>query len=122
MLFVLPVCVLCGDWLAGKLSDNQTTRMLIQGSLMICPVLCIASMPFILCRPVFEGLGAGRPVALLATLRYLVLTLPACYGGLTIAERLGHPPLYGLLAGLVFATTVVSGISQLLLHRALRTG
>jgi len=120
LLLVTPACLIGASWVAARLSDNQTTIELITFSLRFCPVICLASLPFILCRPVFEGLGNGRPVALMAVLRYLVLTLPLCYGGLLMARSGGYPAFHGMVAGLTMATALVSVLSLIWLQRVLR--
>ena len=53
------------------------TRDYATFGLRIIPLACIASLPLFLCRPVFEGLGRGRPGLLMALFRYLLLTAPA---------------------------------------------
>ena len=45
---------------------------------------------------------------MMALLRYVVLTAPLAWAGIVVAERTGHPPLFGLLIGLLVAAALSS--------------
>jgi len=72
--------------------------------------------PFLLCRPVFEAMGRGRPGLYIAILRYVVLTWPAAYVGIQVARTMGQPDLYGVLVALVG----IAGVSSAVLAAWLR--
>jgi hypothetical protein len=52
-------------------------------ALRVVPLASLLAIPFFLCRPVFEGMGRGRPGLSMSLLRYVVLAAPA--GGLGAA-------------------------------------
>lgn len=118
VVVVTPSLLLGGGWLAHALAEAELTARLTRVALWICPLACVAGIPFFLCRPAFEGLRRGRPGLIMALLRYAVLTAPCAFAGLQIAARLGAPPLYGLLLGLVTATGLASLVFQAWLRRA----
>jgi Na+-driven multidrug efflux pump len=120
LVLVTPALLLGGGRVAVFLAEVELTADLTRVALWICPLVCLASIPFFLCRPAFEGLQRGRPGLLVAILRYVVLTGPCAWAGMVLAARLQAPALYGLLAGLVVATALSSLIFQAWLGRALR--
>ena len=120
ILIVAPVCWLAGPPLAGLLAEEPITAMMATFALRLSPVACLASIPFFLCRPTFEGIQRGRPGLIMAVLRYLVLTGPLAYGGARLAEAWGFPGLYGLVVGLVAATALSSILFQVWMMNSLR--
>jgi Na+-driven multidrug efflux pump len=90
-------------------------------SLWFVPVACLAAVPFLLSRPVFEGMGEGQPGMWMAALRYLVLAAPGALGGMKIAEALGYPGIYGLVVGMTLATVLTSLLFMWWLWMRLRT-
>jgi putative MATE family efflux protein len=110
MLLVLPALTLFGGALARALAEAETTARLTRMSLWLAPFAALSSVPFLLCRPVFEGLGRGRPGLTMAVLRYVVLMVPFGLGGMALGRTLGLPPLIGLLLGLIAATSVASTV------------
>lgn len=78
-------------------------------ALRLIPVANLLAMPFLLSRPVFEGSQQGRPSVVMAILRY-VSAIPLAMVGMFGAEALGQPRFYGLMLGLILATTMCSGI------------
>ncbi len=79
-------------------------------ALNLCPLACLVSIPFFLCRPTFEGLQRGRPGLVMAILRHAVLTTPLALAGMMAARRLGQPVLYGLILGLIVASAIASSV------------
>jgi Na+-driven multidrug efflux pump len=120
LALVAPILFALSGPIAGALSHSAVTRDYATFGLRIIPLACIASLPLFLCRPVFEGLGRGRPGLLMALFRYLLLTAPAGWAGMTLAARLGYPGLYGLLLGLIAAAGLSSAIFFLWTRRVLR--
>ncbi len=117
---VAPALALGGPFLARALAESPVTASLTRFALLIVPLACLASIPFILCRPAFEGLQRGQPGLVMAALRYLVLTVPCASLGMVLARRLGREPIYGMLLGLVAATALSSYIFQAWLRRMLQ--
>ncbi len=113
---MLPAVLLWGDTLANWLSETPLTAEYTAFGLKVVPIASLALAPFILCRPVFEAMGRGKPGLYMAILRYVVLTLPAAYIGMRVAADNGQPALYGIL----FAMVVVAVISSLLFSAWLR--
>jgi len=116
---MLPVVWLWGDRLSAWLSEAPLTAEYTAFGLQIVPIASLALAPFILCRPVFEAMGRGKPGLYMAILRYIVLTLPSAYLGMRIAERYGQPNLYGILVALVVVAVVSSAVFSAWLKRAL---
>jgi len=118
---MLPLVWLGGDHLANWLSETPLTTEYTAFSLQVVPIASLALAPFILCRPVFEAMGRGKPGLYMAILRYVVLTLPAAYVGMRVAARYGQPSLYGILIALVVVAVIASLVFSLWLRRALPT-
>src|SRR5262245_8815847 len=116
---VTPAMILGGPRLAHALAESPLTAALASTALVMCPVACLAMIPFILCRPAFEGLQRGRPGLIMAVLRYAVLTIPSAFAGMRTAHLLDAPPLYGLLGGLIVASGISSIIFILWMRRLL---
>lgn len=107
---VAPVMLLAAPPLARWLAESPLTAEYATFALWIVPVGTLASAPFLLCRPVFEAMGRGKPGLAMAVLRYFFLTLPTAWLGIRIATALGQPQLYGLLLGLVLVAALTSAI------------
>jgi Na+-driven multidrug efflux pump len=103
-----PVLFLLATPLAHHLSGSPVTIAYLVPALRVAPLAALLATPFFLCRPVFEGMGRGRPGLVMSLLRYLVLAAPAAFGGLWIAPRLHVSPVLGLVGGLMAATAVSS--------------
>lgn len=116
---MLPAVWLWGDWLARSLAEAPLTAEYTAFALQIVPIASLALAPFILCRPVFEAMGRGKPGLYMAILRYLVLTVPAAYLGMRVASIYGYPNLYGILFALVAVAVVSSAIFSAWLKKAL---
>ncbi len=119
-LVTAPVLYLSAPALAAALANEPLTRELAAGGIRLVPLVCLASLPFFLCRPAFEGMGQGRPGLVLAVLRYVVLTAPCAWIGTHVAEGIGVPGLYGLILGLFCASALTSTIFLAWVRRALR--
>jgi Na+-driven multidrug efflux pump len=118
---VAPAMALGGPALARFLAESEVTAELTRITLYLVPLGTLASIPFFLCRPTFEGLQRGRPGLALAVLRYLVLALPLMLGGSRASQWLGQPALYGLVLGLILASLVSSTVFLVWTRRTLRS-
>jgi Na+-driven multidrug efflux pump len=116
---VTPVLLVGGPWLARALAESLLTAQLATVALALCPLACLAMVPFSLCRPAFEGLQRGRPGLTMAVFRYTVLTIPFAFAGMKAAHALGRPPLYGLLVGLIGASGLASAVFFIWMRRFL---
>ena len=116
---MVPLVWLWGDHLANWLSETPLTAEYTAFSLQVVPIASLTLAPFILCRPVFEAMGRGKPGLYMAILRYVVLTVPAAYGGMRVATSYGQPGLYGILVGLVMVAVVSSLVFSVWLRREL---
>ncbi len=111
-----PAVWLWGDRLAAWLSESPLTAEYAAFGLQVVPIASLMFAPFLLCRPVFEAMGRGRPGLYIAILRYVVLTWPAAYIGIQVARNMGQPDLYGILIALVG----IAGVSSAMLAAWLR--
>jgi len=107
---VAPILYLVAPPLARHLTASPVTFAYLVPALRLVPVAALAATPFFLCRPVFEGMGRGRPGLGLSALRYGVLAAPAAWLGLAGAERLGIPGVLGLIVGLMGASAGSSAL------------
>ncbi|UCF67272.1 MAG: MATE family efflux transporter [Acidobacteriota bacterium] len=120
VLLVAPTMVLFGPTIAGWLAESPTTARYAAFALKLVPLVCLASTPFLLCRPVFEGMQRGRPGLIMAVIRYGVLSLPLAWLGMLAGRALGHPGFYGLLIGMLVGSSIASGLFVAWLLSALR--
>lgn len=120
LLVVAPVVVLGAGWIAGSLASSPTTAGFTRFALRLAPWACLAAAPFLLCRPVLEGMGRGRPGLAMAILRYGILTPPALWLGGVVASSRGASPLGGVLWPLLGTSALSSILFLLWLRRALR--
>jgi MATE family, multidrug efflux pump len=120
VLLVGPACWFGGPVLARLMAEAGTTAAFAGFALRLCPLACLAALPFFLCRPTFEGMQRGRPGLIMAVLRYVVLTAPFAFGGAWCAGWLGRPAFEGLILGLIAATATVSTLFLLWMRAALR--
>ncbi len=119
-LFVAgPVMLLFGDEIAAWLAESPRTAAFATFGLWLVPLACLASTPFMLCRPVFEGMQRGRPGLVMAVFRSVLLTLPLAVAGMIAAPSFGRPGYDGLLVGLLVASTISSAVFLAWLLRAL---
>jgi Na+-driven multidrug efflux pump len=107
--------------LAGLLSESDLTLRYATFALQTVPLACFLGAPFLLCRPVFEAMQRGRPGLVMALIRYVALTGPLAWLGMAAAQRLGQPPLNGLIVGTLAAGAISSAGFYLWLRSALRS-
>lgn len=111
IVFVIaPIYLGFAGPILGLLTSDPKTHALGVFSLRLAPLASLAALPFMLTRPVFEGMQRSVPGMLVAVLRYLVLTLPFAYGGRLLALRLGRSGYEGVLCGLVAASAISSTV------------
>ena len=116
---VAPILFFLAPPLAAHLSHAQVTLEFLVPALRIVPLGALLATPFFLCRPVFEGMGRGRPGLTMSVLRYVALALPAAAGGLWLAPALHLSKILGLIGGLMAAAAVSSGVFLLWTRNAL---
>lgn len=120
LLLVTPVMLLIAPLLAGWLAESPLTTRYTIVALRLVPVACLMGVPFLLCRPVFEGMQKGRPGLVMAVVRYGILAGPAAWGGARLAMAGQWPGIYGLLLGLIAAALASSVVFAWWLRRDLR--
>lgn len=108
LVLVGPIVWLIAGPLARMLGEAPLTVEYTAFALRAVPLACLVNVPFLLCRPVFEALGRGRPGLVMAALRYLLLTGPLAWLGTRAAAGSGWPVLYGLIAGTILAAGLTS--------------
>ena len=116
-----PFMLLLGTPIANSLAESPLTAQYIAFALWLTPLAAIVASPFLLCRPVFEAMGRGRPGLTMAVVRYVVLTVPTALVAMRVARSMGQPELYGLLVGLIAVGAVSSTIFMAWLRAALPT-
>jgi Na+-driven multidrug efflux pump len=119
VLLVAPTIYPTAPWIARRLAESPVTVEYTTFVLRLVPFSCLLGAPFLLLRPVFEGMQRGAPGLVMAGLRYVVLTPLAAWLGIIAAESQGSPGLYGLAIGLLTAAAATSLIFSIWLHRAL---
>ena len=116
---VAPIMLLFGPTLADWLAESPLTAEYMTFALQLTPLAALALTPFILCRPVFEAMGRGKPGLVMAIFRYVILTLPGAFIGMRVAGNMGYPELYGLLVGLLAAGFTSSTVFYIWMRAAL---
>jgi len=119
VLIVGPLMYWIGPWVAAALAESPITVEYATFAMHAVALACAISIPFLLCRPVFEALGTGRPGLVMALVRYVGLTAPLSWAGLRLAESGGYPGMYGLIVGTLLAGLITSTLFALWLRRAL---
>ena len=61
LLLVAPATWFGGPPLAAMLAENPLTAEFASFALRLVPLACLATIPFFICRPIFEGMGQGHP-------------------------------------------------------------
>jgi len=120
LLLMTPVLILLGPKIASALTESDLTRRYATVALWLVPAACLSAIPFILCRPVFEGMQMAKPGLVVALLRYCLMTAPFGFAGIRLAPLFGYPAIMGLLFGLIFATALSSLTIQLWMNRTLK--
>ena len=77
-----PIMLVGSGWIARALGESPLTTTYTAFALKLVPLACFVGAPFLLCRPVFEGMQRGRPGLVVAVIRYVGLTIPFCWLGL----------------------------------------
>lgn len=119
VLIVAPVMWWSAPWIANQLAESPQTAEFAIFSLRAVPLACLFGSVFLLCRPVFEARGEGRPGLAMAILRYGVLMLPLAWYGMVGADHFGRAAIDGLVVGLLIASAIASVGFYVWLHRTL---
>jgi putative MATE family efflux protein len=117
---LVPVLWFAARPIAEALTSAEAARAHATFGLRAVPLVVLASLPFFLVRPAFEGLGQGRPGLVVAVLRYLVLTVPAVWIGVRAAEAIGRAGFEGLVVSLAATAALCSAVFLVWIRRALR--
>ena len=120
VLFVAPLMAVIAPAVADALTESDISAGFTRTMLYFVPVSCLLGAPFLLCRPVFEGMQRGRPGLITALVRYLGLTFPLAWLGTRMATLYDIHPIYGLVVGLLVASLLSSVMFSAWLHRALK--
>ncbi|MFN7964147.1 MAG: MATE family efflux transporter [Acidobacteriota bacterium] len=121
LLALTPVLYFFALPIAQALTESSLAQHLAMTAIRAIPLMALVSLPVVLVRPAFEGLGQGRPGLILALLRHLFLLLPCAAAAIWAAERWHLPALLGLLGGLAVAAAMTSSIALIWARRRLRT-
>jgi Na+-driven multidrug efflux pump len=119
VVLAAPVTYILAPVLARHLSGSPITLGFLIPALRVVPLSALLAIPFFLCRPVFEGMGRGKPGLSMSLLRYVVLAGPSAFLGLRLAPALDVSPVMGLVGGLMVATAISSAVFLLWTRKAL---
>jgi len=114
-----PVLFFLAPPLARHLSGSAVTIAYLVPALRVVPLGALLAAPFFLCRPVFEGMGRGRPGLTMSVLRYVVLAAPAAVAGVWLAPTLHVSQILGLVGGLMAAAGLSSVVFLFWTRKAL---
>jgi len=118
-LVVTPLVYPAAPWVASRLAESPLTAEYTAFLLRIVPLACLMGAPFLLSRPVFEGMQRGGPGLVMASLRYVALTPIAAWLGMRVAESWNRPGLYGLAIAILVVSAVTSVAFYLWLRASL---
>ncbi|MDX1390251.1 MAG: MATE family efflux transporter, partial [Acidobacteriota bacterium] len=108
ILVVAPVTIPLSSSIAVWLAESPVTAEYASFCLKLVAPACLLGAPFLMCRPVFEGMRRGGPGLVMASVRYILLTPPIAWWGMRWATAVGWPGLYGLMTGLLAVSAVTS--------------
>ncbi len=106
--FVAPVTIPLSSSIAGWLAESPLTAQYASFCLTLVAPACLLGAPFLMCRPVFEGMRRGSPGLIMAAIRYLLLTPPVAWLSIRLSVAAGWPGLYGLMTGLLVVSAATS--------------
>jgi len=115
----VPLLYVLAPPLARQLTNSPVTLAYLVPALRIIPLGALLATPFFLCRPVFEGMGRGRPGLTMSLVRYVLLAAPAAFLGLRFAPAVHVSEVLGLILGLMTATAISSLIFLFWTRKAL---
>lgn len=121
ILIATPACVIFGPAIAGFLGKAPETKSLVAFAIRYAvPIGALVATPFLICRPAFEAVQRGTPGLIMATVRYLLLSVPLALLGANLCAGSGQDPFFGLIAGLLAGTSLVSVLFTAWLVRMVR--
>lgn len=103
-----PLMLVAAPWIARQLAESPLTVRYAAFCLRVVPLACLLGAPFLLCRPVFEGMQRGAPGLLMAAARYILLTPVAAWAGMRLARAVQQPEVYGLVVALLAVAALSS--------------
>ncbi|MDX1388177.1 MAG: MATE family efflux transporter [Acidobacteriota bacterium] len=108
IVVVAPVTLPLASSIAGWLAESPLTAQYASFCLRLVAPACLLGAPFLMCRPVFEGMRRGNPGLVMAAIRYIVLTPVVAWLSIELSVAAGWPGLYGLMGGLLAVSAVTS--------------
>ncbi len=120
LLILAPLTYFFSDAIASSLGEAELTIRYAAFSLRLVPLACVVGTPFLLARPVFEGMEMGKPGLVMAVLRYLLLSGPCAVFGGWLAQRWQQPAVYGVLVALLAVAALSSMVFSAWLRRAMQ--
>ena len=119
---MIPITLLLGPWVAGKLSGSAETESAVVATLWIIPLSVLVMIPVMLLRAVFDGIQKPRAGLFVALIRAFLLVGPLVWLGIEWATRNGHPPPVGAAWGFSIGVGAASILLWFWLQRELKKG
>lgn len=115
LLIALPVGWFFAEPIATYLVPDKMAALQDDGVaainfLLLLPFAAIATVPFLVLRPVFEAVQQPRLGIWITMAKSLLLSVPIVVAGRHLSPAAGLDPLLGILLGMVLATGLASGI------------
>jgi Na+-driven multidrug efflux pump len=112
LCIVVPVAWFFAEPIATYLVHEEDTAGVARAvnALFLLPFAAIATVPFLVLRPVFEALQRPRLGVLITLAKSLVLSIPILLAGRHLASLWGWDPLLGILLGMAAAAALASGL------------
>ncbi len=108
-VFVTPLALFLGPWVAHALSDSPATAEFGAGSMTWVPLAVFGFLPFLLARATFDGLQRPRPGLIASIVRAVVLVIPLAWLGMHFHAQLGVTLIDGACIGFGVGT-MISGL------------
>ncbi len=121
-VFVAPVSLLGGPWLAGALLEEpQAQAFGALGMRFLSPAVLAVGVVFLM-RSIFDALDRASLGLALSAVRSIGLMVPAILLGGALAPSLGFSPMAGYYSGLLVGAALGALITALGVRPLLRTG
>lgn len=116
-VFAEPIATFLVKGEAGEVAPQARAL----AALRLLPLAALATLPFVVLRPVFESAQRPRLGVLVSVLRFAILSPPLIFAGHALAPSLGIDGVLGVILGVITATLLASAVTAVLAWRTLET-